>query len=236
ASHNKSKLNSLWGSQTFSDRKGFPAPGSPGSAVRLYPGEEIGRFFIWRFAGFTEDGYWQLYDKDGEVFDVRERNKTVGDKSFVGNAIPKLQLSWNNQFTYKNWDAAIYARGWFGHDVFNMINMYYSLPNVEGQNVLKEAFSKHKNIKGEKELSDYWLEKGNFLKVDSLSIGYTFDQNLIKHFNSLRVYATARDLFTLTKYSGLDPEVNINGLEPGFEERNVYPKTRTFMMGVQVSF
>ncbi len=236
ASHNKSKLNSLWGSQTFSDRKGFPAPGSPGSAVRLYPGEEIGRFFIWRFAGFTEDGYWQLYDKDGEVFDVRERNKTVGDKSFVGNAIPKLQLSWNNQFTYKNWDAAIYARGWFGHDVFNMINMYYSLPNVEGQNVLKEAFSKHKNIKGEKELSDYWLEKGNFLKVDALSIGYTFDQNLIKHFNSLRVYATARDLFTLTKYSGLDPEVNINGLEPGFEERNVYPKTRTFMMGVQVSF
>ncbi|WP_286735617.1 MULTISPECIES: SusC/RagA family TonB-linked outer membrane protein [Sphingobacterium] len=236
ASHNKSRLNTLWGSQTFTDRKDFPAPGSPGSAVRLYPGQDIGQFFLWKFAGFTDDGYWKLYDKDGNAFDVRDRNKTVGDKSFVGNAIPTLQLSWNNQFTYKNWDASIYMRSWIGHDVFNMINMYYSLPNVKGQNVLEEAYDKHKNIKGEKELSDYWLEKGTFLKVDALNIGYRFSQNWIKPLKSLRVYATARDLFVFTNYSGLDPEVNINGLEPGFEERNVYPKTRTFMMGLQVNF
>jgi len=236
ASHNKSRLNTLWGSQTFTDRKDFPAPGSPGSAVRLYPGQDIGQFFLWKFAGFTDDGYWKLYDKDGNAFDVRDRNKTVGDKSFVGNAIPTLQLSWNNQFTYKNWDASIYMRSWIGHDVFNMINMYYSLPNVKGQNVLEEAYDKHKNIKGEKELSDYWLEKGTFLKVDALNIGYRFNQNWIKPLKSLRVYATARDLFVFTNYSGLDPEVNINGLEPGFEERNVYPKTRTFMMGLQVNF
>ena len=236
ASHNKSTLNTLWGSQTFTDRKDFPAPGSPGSAVRLYPGEDIGRFYIWKFAGFTDDGYWQLYDKDGNIFDVRERSKTVGDKAFVGNAIPTLQLSWNNQFSYKNWDASIYMRSWIGHDVFNMINMYYSLPNVKGQNVLAEAYDKHKNIKGEKELSDYWLEKGTFLKVDALNIGYSFNTNVIKPIKSLRIYATARDLFVFTNYTGLDPEVNINGLEPGFEERNVYPKTRTFMMGLQINF
>ncbi|WP_313516722.1 SusC/RagA family TonB-linked outer membrane protein [Sphingobacterium sp.] len=236
ASHNTSKLNSLWGSQTFSDRKGFPAPGSPGSAVRLYPGEEIGRFFLWQFAGFTDDGYWMLYDKDGNAFDVRDKNKTVGDKKFVGQAIPTIQLSWNNEFTYKNWDANIYMRSWIGHDVFNMINMYYSLPNVKGQNVLDEAYEKHKDIKGEKELSDYWLEKGTFLKVDAINIGYTFNREMIKPFKSLRVYATGRDLFVFTKYSGLDPEVNINGLDPGFEERNVYPKTRTFMMGLQLNF
>lgn len=236
ASHNKSTLNTLWGSQTFTDRKDFPAPGSPGSALRLYPGEDIGRFYIWKFAGFTDDGYWQLYDKDGNIFDVRERSKTVGDKAFVGNAIPTLQLSWNNQFSYKNWDASIYMRSWIGHDVFNMINMYYSLPNVKGQNVLAEAYDKHKNIKGEKELSDYWLEKGTFLKVDALNIGYSFNNNVIKPIKSLRIYATARDLFVFTNYTGLDPEVNINGLEPGFEERNVYPKTRTFMMGLQINF
>jgi len=236
ASHNESRLNSLWGSQTFADRKGFPAPGSPGSAVRLYPNEAIGQFFLWKFAGFTEDGYWKLYDKEGEAFDVRDRNKTVADKGFVGNAIPTLQLSWNNQFSYKNFDASIYMRSWIGHDVFNMINMYYSLPNVKGQNVLAEAFDKHKNIKGEKELSDYWLEKGTFLKVDAINIGYTFNQSMIKPFKSLRVYATGRDLFVFTNYSGLDPEVNINGLEPGFEERNGYPKTRTFMFGLQLNF
>lgn len=236
ASHNKTKLNSLWGSQTFWDRKGFPAPGSPGTAVRLYPGQEIGRFYLWRFAGFTEDGYWKLYDKEGNAFDVREQAKSLEDKSFVGNAIPKIQLSWNNSFTYKNWDASVYLRSWLGHDVFNMTNMYYSLPNVSSQNVLAHAYQKHQNIKGEKELSDYWLESGSFLKLDALSIGYTFKQDVIKPFRNLRVYAAGRDLFVITNYSGLDPEVNINGLEPGFEERNVYPKTTTWMLGFQLNF
>ena len=236
ASHNTSKLNSLWGSQTFSDKKSFPAPGSPGTAVRLYPNQEIGKFFLWRYAGFTDDGYWMLYDQDGNAFDVRDRAKQQDDKSFVGQAIPTLQLSWNNQVKYKNWDASVYMRSWLGHDVFNMINMYYSLPNVKGQNVLEEAYEDHKNVVGEKELSDYWLEKGNFLKVDAISIGYTFKKSAIKPLNHLRLYATGRDLFVFTNYTGLDPEVNINGLEPGFEERNVYPKTRTFMFGLQLNF
>lgn len=233
-SGNKSSLTSLSGSQTFADRKSFPAPGSPGNAVRLFPGHDIGEFFLWRSAGFTPEGNWMLYDKDGVAFDVTKRSKTIADKAFVGNGIPKVILSWNHSIAYKNFDAGIYLRSWLGYDVFNMINMYYSLPNVQGQNVLREAFDKHKDIKGEKELSDYWLEKGNFLKVDAISLGYTFKQNLIKPLKNLRIYATGRDLFVFTKYSGLDPEVNINGLDPGFEERNAYPKTRTFMFGVQV--
>ena len=236
ASHNRSRLNSLWGSQTFSDRKGFPAPGSPGNAVRLYPGKDIGQFFIWQFAGFTPEGKWMLNDSNNEPFDVSKKNKTNADKRFIGNGIPKLQLSWNHSITYKNWDAGVYLRSWLNYDVFNMMNMYYSLPNVKGQNVLKDAYDKHKGIVGEKELSDYWLEKGDFVKIDALSLGYTFNKNLIKPFKNLRLYATGRDLFVFTNYSGLDPEVNINGLEPGFEERNAYPKTRTFMLGLQASF
>lgn len=235
-SGNKGQLTSLSGSQTFADRKSFPAPGSPGNAVRLFPGEDLGKFFLWRAAGFTPEGNWMLFDKDGQAFDVTKRPKTIADKTFVGNAIPKVILSWNHSISYKNFDAGVYLRSWLGYDVFNMINMYYSLPNVRGQNVLREAFDKHKNIKGEKELSDYWLEKGDFLKVDALTLGYTFNQKLIKPLSNVRVYLTGRDLFVLTKYSGLDPEVNINGLDPGFEERNAYPKTRTFMFGLQASF
>lgn len=236
AAHNRSRLNSLWGSQTFADRKGFPAPGSPGNAVRLFPGEDIGRFFIWQHAGFTDDGQWMLYDQNGEAFDVTERNKTLADKRFIGNGIPRVQLSWNHSIAYKNWDAGVYMRSWLGYDVFNMINMYYSLPNVRGQNVLRTAFEEHRDIVGEKELSDYWLEKGDFLKIDVISLGYTFKKDWIKPLSNLRLYASGRDLFVFTKYSGLDPEVNINGLEPGFEERNAYPKTRTFMFGLQANF
>ncbi|MBD1433547.1 SusC/RagA family TonB-linked outer membrane protein [Sphingobacterium sp. DN00404] len=237
ASQNKSKLVSLWGSQTFEDRKGFPAPGSPGTAVRLYPGEPIGRFYVWQFAGFTDDGYWKLYDQNNEVIEMKNSaTKSLNDKRFIGNAIPLLQLSWNNQFTYKNFDASVYMRSWVGHDVFNMINMYYSLPTVREQNVLRDAYQEHKDIKGEKELSDYWIERGTFLKVDALNFGYTFPTSMIKPLKSVRLYAVGRDLFTFTNYSGLDPEVNINGLEPGFEELNVYPKTRTFMFGIQANF
>lgn len=235
-SANRSTLVNLWGSQTFWDRKSFPAPGSPGSAVRLYPGEDIGRFFVWRHAGFTENGNWMLYDREGEPFDVTQRAKRVDDKQFVGNAIPKLILAWNHSLIYRNFDVNLYMRGWFGHDIFNMINMYYSLPLVNGQNVLSDAFEKHRDIRGEKELSDYWVERGDFLRVDALSVGYSFPLTGSKYFKSLRVYANAQDLFVFTNYSGLDPEVNINGLEPGFEERNTYPQTRTFMMGVQVGF
>jgi len=235
-SSNKSSLTSLAGGQTFTDRKDFPSPGSPGSAVRLYPGQDIGKFFIWRFAGFTPEGNWMLYDKDGKAFDVTKQSKTIADKAFVGNGIPKVILSWNHSISYKNFDAGIYLRSWLGYDVYNMINMYYGLPNVKGQNVLKDAFEKNKDIKGEKELSDYWLEKGDFLKVDAISLGYTFNPKLIKPLKNVRVYLTGRDLFVFTKYSGLDPEVNINGLDAGFEERNAYPKTRTFMFGVQVGF
>src|SRR5690606_38462660 len=167
-SHNKSVLTSLWGSTTFQDRKGFPAPGSPGNAVRLYPGEEIGRFFLWRHAGFTEEGNWMLYDAEGNAFDVTQRTKTIADKAIVGNAIPRLILSWNHSLRYKQFDASVYMRSWLGHDVFNMINMYYSVPNVVGQNVLKKAYEDHAHVIGEKELSDYWLEKGSFLKIDAI--------------------------------------------------------------------
>ena len=234
AASNKGKLTNLNGSNTASDRMTFPTPGHPGSAVRLMPGEDLGQYFIWKSAGFTDEGEWLIYNKDNQV--IPATDKTLADKRFVGNAIPKLTLSWNNNFTYKSFDASLYMRSWVGYDVFNMIDMYYGLNTVKGQNLISSALDKNKHITEEKQLTDYWLEKGNFLKVDALSFGYTFKPNLIKNIKSLRAYLTGRDLLVLTKYSGLDPEVNVNGLDPGFETREVYPKTRTFMFGVQIGF
>lgn len=116
-----------------------------------------------------------------------------------------------------------------------MPNFYYGIP-LESRNVLVENYEEQKHITGEKELSDYWIEDGDFLKLDVLSVGYSFDLNGSKHVKGLRVYATGQNLFVLTNYSGLNPEVNINGLDPGFEERATYPQTRTFMLGVQANF
>ena len=234
-SHNKTKLKSLWGSQTYWDRKEFEAPGSPGTAVRLIAGENIGRFYIWKYAGIDDDGNWLLYNKDNEV--IPAKDKSQDDKRFIGNAIPKVILSWQNNIRYKNFDASIFFRSWIGHDVFNKINMYYGLSNVENTNVLKDAYKKNKHIVGEKELCDYWVEKGTFLKLDALTVGYTFTVPAIdKYVKNIRASFTARDLFCITSYSGMNPEVNINGLDPGFEERDVYPQSRSFTLGLQINF
>jgi len=234
ASHNESTLNSLWGSQTFWDTMSFPSPGSPGTAIRLAPNEKIGQFYIWKYAGIAEDGSWQLYDKDNNV--IPASKKTQADKRYVGNSIPKLILSWDNTIRYKNLDLNIFFRSWIGHDIFNMTEMYYGLPNSINKNMLRSAYERNKKIKGEKELCDYFLEKGTFLKLDALSLGYTFDIPKIKQYvDNVRINFTGRNLFCLTDYNGLDPEVNVNGLTPGFEDLSVYPRTRIFTIGVQVN-
>ncbi len=235
-SHNKNTLNSLWGSQTYWDRKGFPAPGSPGNAVRLSPGEAIGQFYIWEHAGFTEDGEFMVYNKDGVAIPASQ--KKMEDKKFIGNGIPKLMMSWENSVTWKNLDLSAFFRSWVGYDVFNMPDMYYGLSNVKEQNVLSTAYSdQRKNITSDKELSSYWLEKGDFIKLDALTLGYTIAPKKINDYiKNIRVYATVRDVFCITGYSGFDPEININGLEPGFEERSVYPETTTYLLGLQVTF
>src|SRR5690554_4031075 len=132
----------------------------------------------------------------------------------------------------------VYTRAHLGQDVFNMTEMYYGIPNIAGQNVLKSTYEKNKHITGDKQLTDYFLEDGSFFKIDAINIGYNI--NLSKFHNMLgsaRIYGTVRDLFTFTNYSGLDPEVNTMGLDPGFDDhRSYYPKMRRFTLGIQLNF
>ena len=236
-SHNRTRLNTLWGSQTIFDDYSFPTPGSPGTAVRLAPGEDIGRFYIWKYAGIADDGSWLLYDKDNNVIPASQ--KTPEDKRFIGQATPKVVLSWDNNLTWRNFDLSLFFRSWIGNDVFNMTEMYHGLQSASGQNTrnrLKSAYGRNANIKGEKELCDYFLEDGSFLKLDAATLGYTLRVPSIKNYiRSIRFNFTVRNVFCLTKYRGIDPEVNINGLTPGFEELEVWPSTRVFTLGITLN-
>ncbi len=231
-SSNKSRLLALWGEQNYYDTVSFPSPGSPGTAVRLAPGQEIGRFFIWKYAGIDDEGNWLLYDNDDNV--IKASEKTIEDKRYIGHSIPKLVMSWDNSFTWRNFDLSVFFRSWIGHDVFNMTEMYYGLPNVVNKNVLRSAFRKNAEIRGEKELCDYFLQDGSFLKLDALTLGYTIPCK--KLVDSVRLSLTGRNLFCLTAYTGLDPEINSTGLTPGFEGLYMYPRTRVFTFGVNVQF
>lgn len=234
-SSNINTLESLWGSQTYYDTYGFPAPGSPGNAVRLESGQRIGQFYIYEHAGIDDDGNFLIYNADGDIIDADE--SSAADKKQMGNAIPKLMMSWDNSFSYKNFDLSLFFRAWVGYDVFNMQNMYYGLANVSGQNVLTSAINENAAITDDKVLSSYWLERGDFLKLDALTLGYKINTTKFKKYiSSARAYMTVRDVFCLTGYSGMDPEVNINGLTPGFETLYFYPETRTWLLGLQITF
>ena len=232
ASHNSTTLLSMTDKQTYYDTYSFPSPGSPGTAVRLAPGQKIGQFFIWKYAGIDEDGNWLLYDKDNNIIPASE--KTIDDKRYIGNSTPDLELSWDNSVSWKNFDFNVFFRSWIGHDIFNMTQMYYGIQNVTGKNILTSALTTNGHIVGEKELCDYFLEDGTFLKLESLSVGYTL--KFKKHIDSLRLTLSGRNLFTLTGYSGLDPEINTTGLTPGFEGLYMYPRTRVYTLGVQLNF
>ncbi len=236
-SNNKTRILTLWGNQTYYDYDSFPAPGSPGTAIRIEEGATVGSFYLWKFAGFDENGDFLLYDKDNDVIPASE--KTDEDKRHVGNYMPKLIIAWNHRLSYKNWDLTVNMRSWIDFDVYNTIDMYFGLPTTSSElNVLKKAYTKNAGITGEKQLCDYFLDDGTFLKIDAINLAYNLNLKKYTRFDSnARLYLTVNNVATFTKYSGIDPEVDVTGLDGGIEWFNgLYPQTRTYTLGIQLTF
>ncbi len=235
--HYTGKILTLDGSSTYATSNGFPAPGSPGDAARIEDGTIIGSFYIWKFAGFDEDGNFLLYDKDDNI--IASSDKSDEDRRYLGNYIPKLMIGWNNALQYKNFDLNISMRSWINFDIYNQISMYLGIQGLTELNLLKDAFGKYNEIRGEKELCDFYLEDGTFLKIDAITLGYSlnlkkYTKNLI---DNLRIYGTVGNVCTITGYSGLNPEVNISSWDQGTDYiTSIYPQTRTYTLGLQVTF
>lgn len=230
----KSFSNDLYQGQSFVDQLNMPAPGSPGTIQRLQEGKRLGMFYFWKYAGVDDDGNIMIYNKAGDA--VPASAATQDDKDFVGNGQPKFVAGMTHAIRYKKWDASASLRGNFGYDIFNVHEFYYALQAAaQNANVLPEAYTRNAHIKGEKLLVDYFLEKGDFLKLDVVTLGYTFD---FKKINSVRLYASTRNLLTFTKFQGIDPDLYpINGQNPGVvNNQRYYPSTTQFLMGLQVTF
>ena len=238
ASHDKTKLTDLGNVENI-DRQGFPSPGSPGSAIRYVNGSTIGKFWVFKNAGLDENGRWLIeLPETGEVVPYTG-NSAVTNKHWVGNAIPKVILSWDHNFRYKNLDFGLNLRSWIGHDVYNMQDMYFGVAAMSGgYNLLKSSLGKNKDIKQTGVLTDWFIEKGTFLKVDAIYLGYTLNTaQWIKYLQSARFYMTVRDAFVFTSYTGMNPEVTITGLSPGFDSDTVgYPQLTRFTFGVELTF
>ena len=201
---------------------------------RIEEGERIGTFYMWKHAGFNSSGEWVIYDRNGEY--KMGMDATDEDMVKVGNGLPKFTASWSNYFRYKNFDLNLFFRGAFGFDIFNIHEFYYGLPGMTS-NVMKLAYTKNADIKGNPLVCDYFLEKGDYFKLDLVTLGYTFKFNN-KYIDSLRLSLTGKNLLTITSFSGVDPSTySTNGLTPGATgSRNYYPTTRQFLFGLQVGF
>lgn len=235
-SHCTTKILSLWGDNTYYTGSGFPAPGNPGDAARIEAGTKVGSFYLWKFAGFDDDGNFLLYDKDGKVIPASE--KTMDDKRYIGNYIPKVMVGWSHNLSYKNWDLDISMHSWIDFDVYNTTEMYFGIKNTNNWNLLKSAvYGKNENINGEKQLCDYFLHDGTFLKIDAITLGYNLPmKKYVKYIDNIHFYGTIGNVACFTKYNGLNPEVDITGWQGGIEWFGAYPQVRTYTLGIQVEF
>ncbi|MBK0378712.1 SusC/RagA family TonB-linked outer membrane protein [Mucilaginibacter sp. SD-g] len=245
-SYNRNKFisfsNDIYKGAIYQDVAGLPAPGSPGSIQRIQEGHSIGEFYTLRSAGVDDTGALLVYKKDGTIVPANQASND--DKQFVGNGLPKYNVSMGNNFHYKRFDLNIFLRGAFGYKIFNTSAFYIGTPSSQSDaNVLQSAYdssskySKLTNNSTTSIASDYFLESGSFVKIDNVSLGYTQPLNN-KYLKSVRFYATGRNLHTFTKYTGGDPDlIQVNGLTPGVNTSlNYYPSTLQLILGLQATF
>jgi iron complex outermembrane receptor protein len=245
-SHNSNKVNKLsndkYETSTFAQGDPMVAGVSAnGYTQRVMEGEPLGTFFVYEFAGYGSDGKATYYVRDDNGNKTGETTSApeYKDRYIAGNAQPKLNFGWNNTISYKNFNMTLFFTGVIGNKIYNGSRAHYTAPDffAGGKNVLKEFLTDRPAADNLSNIpSDRFIEKGDYLRLQTLSLGYTFDK-LGGWLQSLQVYATCNNVFTITGYKGIDPEVNMGGIAPGVDYRwSNYPHTRTYMLGVKVNF
>lgn len=203
---------------------------------RIFIGKSIGDFWGYKSVDIDENGEWLIQTPAGDT--IPYSAVAPEDKQVLGNGLPKFYMGWNNSLQYKNFDLSITMRGAFGFQILNFQRMYYENPTIT-YNMLKSAYDK---VYGKSLLNSpqayvsYYIENGDYWKIDNVTLGYNLPVKKNKYISSCRIYASGLNLLTITKYKGIDPEVNRNGWDPGNDNRDKYPTTRTFSLGLTVKF
>lgn len=207
---------------------------------RLDVGKPLGNFYGFKSVDITDAGLWVIETEKGErkTLDVSMYGKDEY-RQYLGNGIPKFTGGWTNTFNYKSFDLGIVLTGAFGYKILNSQRMFYENPTIQ-YNMLESAFDKvygKTKLKFAQSFVSYYLENGNYVKVDNITIGYNPKLVPNKYIKSLRVYASGANLGNFTKYKGLDPEIQRGDVKiAGIDDRDKYPSIRTFTFGVTATF
>ena len=243
---NSNKLISLSGSIFKSDYDYFNTgtveySGQVADSHRVQVGESIGNFYGFKVVDVDSEGRWIYEDRNGELVNYKDFTHAPEDKHVIGNGLPKWYAGWNNTLRYKNFDLNVTMRGAFGFQIINGGRMNYeNVKNSRFENRLKSVndlvFGKHTlSPEVEPEFNSYYVEDGDYWKIDNITLGYSFGQ-VGKYIKSLRIYGSVLNALTITGYKGIDPEVSTDGLTPGYDTRDRYPHVRSCTLGVNVKF
>jgi len=229
----------------------------------LRVGGPIGDFYGYKVIDIGNDptgdpanyGQWVYEGANGDPLKYTDCTHSFGDKKVIGNGLPKFYLGWNNNFRYKNLDLSITQRGAFGFQVFNQQRMMFENPKMKQYNLLDNAFDKvygKTQLQSTPEFNSYYVEDGDFWKVDNITLGYNMNKTGTKYIQSIRIYASVLNAFIITGYKGIDPEVSLrnaessvqsgvvqvrtSGLDPGSDSPYTYPTSRIFSLGLNVTF
>lgn len=194
--------------------------------------------------GFAPNSFFvqrQLFDNQGNPIegafaDINGDNVINDSDRFIsGNPDPDALLGFSSNFSYKNWDLAFFLRASIGNDVYNNVrsaNAQFDLLNSNGAlgNIPRAVLDTNFNTTSEVILSDIYLEDASFLRLDNIVLGYSFPLNNTKYGSTLRVWGGVQNVFVITDYSGLDPELT------GGIDNTIFPRARTFQAGVNYTF
>jgi TonB-dependent starch-binding outer membrane protein SusC len=205
-----------------------------GTTQIIKPGLALGTFWGRKYTGLDENGMETYLDAD---------NDGVSDRVEIGCAQPDFTYGIASSFYYKNVDLSISLRGVSGIDVYNNTIAEFSYKNsAPGTNVLESAISSQTSREQIPQFSSQWIEGASYLRLDNLSIGYSFNTTNISYLSRARIYVTGQNLFVISQYSGYDPEVrtNTNSNKSGPVASGIdylaYPRPRVFMIGASVAF
>lgn len=212
-------------------------------------GKPIGTFHGLKSIDITDDGLWIVEGKNKETGEWEPMLADQADQNSwqdLGNGIPKHYLNWNNTIYFKGLDLNVNMRGAFGFQILNYQRMYYenAKPSIQ-YNRLNSAFDLvygKSPVMDDQRYVSYYIEDGNYWKIDNVTLGYTFKLPNQKVIRNLRVYGSVSNLATFTGYKGIDPEIPINTgddygvLNAGVDERDKYPTNRTYTFGINVTF
>jgi len=236
-SHNKNVVETLSNSlfaTPYIQTAQLGGKGQSGNYSQIVqPGYALGTFYLWHYLGKNASGVSTYENGAGQTIATQP---LTTDQRIAGNAQPSFIYGWNNSFFYKNFDLNFLVRGVWGNKILNATLATLNNPaDSKIQNIPRFTLGESFNDINGYLISDRFLESGSYLRLDNATLGYTIKPT-VQAIKSIRLYISANNVFVITKYRGIDPEINIGGLTPGIDNQNYYPRTRTFLFGLNASF